>query len=107
MGRIVIAVYRAKPGKIDELTALITTHVPRLREQSLVTERQPIIMQSGDDTFIEVFEWMSNEAIEQAHTNPAVLEMWQQFGEVAEYLPVGKLPEAANLFSEFSPVDLD
>ncbi|HJP69557.1 MAG TPA: antibiotic biosynthesis monooxygenase [Sphingomicrobium sp.] len=104
MERVVIAAYRPKPGKADALRALMHTHLPRLRGEGLVTARESILMQASDGTFIEVFEWRSQEAIEAAHHNPAVLAMWSEYAEVCEYVPVGSIAEAQQLFSEFTPV---
>lgn len=104
MGRIVMAVYQPKPGKEAELDALVADHVARLRAQNLVTDRESIIMRSSSGAVIEVFEWLSPEAIESAHTNETVIEMWGQFAEVCDYVPIGQCPEAANVFSEFTPI---
>lgn len=104
MGRIVLACYRPKPGQQDALRALLRSHVPRLRSLGLVTERIPIAMEAKDGTCLEVFEWVSAEAIQNAHTNPEVLKMWGEFGQVCDYVPIAQVPEAANLFSEFTPL---
>lgn len=107
MERIVIVAYRPKPGMQSRLRALMKTHVPRLREQGLVSERAPIVMEAEGGTVVEVFEWKSKEAIEQAHANEAVQRMWQEYAEVCEYVPIGQVPEASNLFSEFTPLSAD
>ena len=104
MGRIVIVGYKPKPGKIEALKALIKTHLPRLKQQGLVTDRESILMKAADGTIIEVFEWVSEEAIQNAHKNPAVLQMWGEYGEVCDYVPVGSLAEAGNLFSGFEAI---
>ena len=104
MERVVIAAYRPKPGKAEALRALMHTHLPRLREQGLVTDRESILMQASDGTFVEVFEWKSKQAIEAAHRNPAVLAMWDEYAQVCDYVPIGSVPEAQQLFSEFTPV---
>jgi hypothetical protein len=104
MGRIVIVAYRPKPGKADELVRLTAGHLPLLRARGLITARAGIAMQAADGTVIEVFEWISPEAIEQAHADTEVQALWRRFGEVCDYVPVGQVPEAASLFSEFSPV---
>jgi hypothetical protein len=103
MGRIVIACYKPKPGKEKALRALLVDHVPTLRRIGLVTERLPILMEAKDGTLIEVFEWASPEAIQQAHGHPAVLRMWEEYGKVCDYIPVAQVPEAAQMFSEFTP----
>ena len=105
MGRIVIVGYKPKPGKNEALKALMLTHVPRLKKEGLVTDRESILMEATDGTIIEVFEWISDEAIQNAHKNPAVLQMWGEYGEVCDYVPVGSLAEAGNLFSGFEPVN--
>ena len=69
LGVCVIVAYRPKPGKGDEVLALVRGRVPNLREEGLATERQPVIMRSRDGTIIEVSEWKSREAIESAHKN--------------------------------------
>jgi hypothetical protein len=101
----VIACYKPKPGKAEALNNLMKTHVPRLKAEGLVTDRQSIMMQAADGTIIEVFEWLSAAAIERAHHNPAVLQMWAEYAEVCDYVPLSTLPEAGNMFAGFTAVD--
>lgn len=101
MGEIVIVGYRPKPGKEAELDALMKTHVQRLRDEALATERESVLMRAGDGTIVEVFEWVSQAAIDSAHSNPGVLEMWQEYAEVCDFVPLGQLPEAQDLFAQF------
>ena len=103
MGRIVIVGYKPKPGKNQALKALMKTHLPRLKQEGLVTDRESILMEAADGTIIEVFEWVSKEAIQNAHTNPEVLKMWGEYAEVCDYVPVGDVPEIGSFFSEFGP----
>ena len=107
MGQIVIVAYHPKPGKVEALKQLMRSHVSRLRAEGLATERVPILMQAKDGTIIEVFEWQSAAAIETAHRNPVVQTMWQEYAEVCDYVPVGSLEEAQQLFSGFEPVEFD
>jgi len=104
MGRIVISCYRPKPGQQDALRQLMKTHVPTLRSIDLVTDRTPIAMEAADGTIIEVFEWKSDEAIQSAHGNPVVLRMWEEYGKVCDYIPVSQVPEASQMFSNFTPL---
>src|ERR1043165_636916 len=98
MGRVVIVGYRPKAGKREELRRLIVDHVANLRSEGLVTDRRPITMEAEDGTIVEVFEWKSKEAMNAAHTNPVVLEMWAQYERVCDYVPVADVPEAVRLF---------
>jgi quinol monooxygenase YgiN len=104
MERIVIVVYRPKKGKEEKLLQVINDHMPVLQRQGLITDRKPIVMRAKDKSIIEVFEWKSAEAIEEAHSNPEVLALWERFSEVCDYeIPVN-VDEFHNLFSEFEPV---
>ena len=102
MGRVVIACFVPKVGREGELHELSQSHVPRLRAEGLATDRDPFIAVAADGTVIEVFEWVSEEAIATAHENATVRAMWDEYEAVCTYLPIGQLPEAAVLFSEFA-----
>jgi hypothetical protein len=105
MGRVVIACYRPKPGRTGDLVELTRGHVPLLREEGLVTTRRPVLLAAEDGTVLEIFEWRSKEAMEEAHGNARVLELWDRYARVCDFVPVGSLDEAGNLFSEFTPLD--
>ena len=101
--RIVIVAYKPKTGKSEALQELMREHLIILRQQQLVTDRNSIMMEAKDGTIIEVFEWKSKAAIEQAHSNSEVLKMWAKYSEVCDYIPIAKVEEASQLFSEFTP----
>ena len=105
MGEFVIAVYKPKEGQGEQLDDLVRRHVTILRAEGLVTDRPAYAMRSSDGTVVEVFEWLSKEAIEKAHTNPAVASLWEEFGAVCEYGTLGDLPEAGQIFAGFSAID--
>lgn len=104
MGKIVIVAYRPKPGKESTLIKIIREHVPLLKKEGLVTEREPFIMQASDKTIIEVFEWKSAEAIAAAHTNTTVQKLWERFSDACDYVPAHTVKEFSDLFAEFKPV---
>jgi len=105
-GHIVISAYKPKPGKDAGLLEVLKTHLPVLRKENLITERKGILMRAKDGTYLEVFEWTSSKAVEQAHSNPAVLEMWKIFDEVCEYAKLSDIDEAKGLFAGFEPVNI-
>jgi len=61
-------------------------------------------MRAADGTIVEVFEWVSPEAIAGAHHNPAVLALWKRFEAVCSYETPSSLPEFQNMFSHFEPI---
>src|SRR5688572_7088271 len=107
MGRIVIVAYRPKPGRQQALERLMRHHHHRPRNEGLVTERLPALMRATDGTVVEMFEWVSGEAIAAAHGNAAVQVMWREYAEVSDYVPLSELPEARELFAEFEPMQAD
>jgi hypothetical protein len=106
MGRVVIVAYRPKTGQDARLLELVKAHHPTLRGKGLVTDRPALALRAKDGTLVEVFEWASEEAIAGAHTNPVVTAIWAKFNEACEYVTLGSLAEAQDLFAEFEPVAL-
>ena len=104
MGSISVACYKPKPGCEAALLALVREHLPPLRAAGLVTNRESIVMRTADGTIIEVFEWISQEAIASAHSHPVVLELWKKFEAVCTYEIPSNIAEFRNLFSHFEPV---
>jgi quinol monooxygenase YgiN len=105
MGKTVIVAYKPKPGKAANLKELIKTHLPLLKQEGLVRDRESYIMEAADGTIVEVFEWLSEEAMQQAHKNPAVLKMWGEYAEVCDYVQLNSLAEAGNLFASFAALN--
>lgn len=101
MGRFVIAVYRPRAGREQQLLDAVGRHAGVLRAEGLISERPPYAMRAADGTVIEVFEWLSTAAIERAHSSPAVQSLWAEFGAACEYVPIAAVPEAQQVFSEF------
>ena len=105
MGIAVIACFKPKPGKEELLLEVIKEHLPILRKEGLVTDKDSYAMKSEHGSIIEVFEWKSEEAIENAHKNKSVLELWKKFEEACTYIPIGNIEEAKHIFSNFEPVE--
>ena len=105
MGKFVIAAYSPKPGKTDQLMAVIGKHERILRNENLITDRPFYIMRAGDGTIVEVFEWKDADAISKAHSNPAVAVLWAEFEAACTYRPLHTLAECQQLFANFESVD--
>jgi hypothetical protein len=104
MGSISVACYRPRPGCEEALLELVRNHLAPLRSQGLVTARPPIVMRTADGTIVEVFEWVSQEAIAGAHHNEAVIDLWKRFEAVCWYETPANLAEFQRMFSHFEPV---
>ncbi len=102
---IVIVAYKPKPGKDDDLLQLTREHVPLLRSLGLATDHPVTACRAADGTIVEVFEWEAG-ALERAHTNPVVGELWQRYFAACEIVPLSQLAEAGEMFAGFEPVEL-
>jgi hypothetical protein len=75
-----------------------------LRKLGFVTDRESILFQAKDSTFVEVFEWASAAAFESAHDHPEVARYWEKMGQVCSFIAPGEIPEMRKPFSHFTPV---
>lgn len=104
MSSISVACYKPRPGSEAALLDLVRNHLPPLRAEGLVTDRPSIVMRTSDGTIVEVFEWVSQEAIADAHHNPAVLDLWKRFEALCTYEIPSNIPEFQKMFSHFEPL---
>ena len=105
-GVMVIACFRPKPGKEDALVTLVKEHAPALRTEGLVGDTPVIAGRAVDGAIVEVFTWKSQNAIDEAHSNPRVKAMWDEFEKACDYIAIADIEEAKGLFSSFEPIDL-
>ncbi|MFZ1323159.1 MAG: hypothetical protein WAT71_16490 [Ignavibacteria bacterium] len=105
MGILVIACFKPKEGKENELLVVIKDHMPVLRKEGLITDRECIVMRSENGSILEVFEWKSQEEIDKAHKNPNVLDLWKRFEDSCTYESLSTLDESAKMFPGFKPVN--
>ncbi len=104
MGQIVMVNYRPKPGKDAELMGCVRDHIDVLRKEGLATHRPAMVMRAKDGSVLEVFEWMSAEAVQAAHTNAAVQALWKRFDEASTFGKLAELAEAQEMFASFEPL---
>ncbi len=100
--KLVIAIYRVKPGKLPEAEPLIRKHFPTLKEFGLTTDKEPFIGRSSDGTILEIFEWANADSAEKAHKNLSVGKIWEAMSAVCDFGHLEQLPEAKNMFPNFA-----
>ena len=101
MGQLVIVAYRPRPGREEELLAVVRRHVSVLVAEGLATNRAAYVGRAADGTVVEVFEWRSADAIRRAHESRAVQALWADFGAVCDYVPLAELAETRQPFATF------
>jgi hypothetical protein len=98
----VIAAYRPKPGKESELRRLVKQHRTALAAAHLITARPTLLLRApSDGTLLEIFEWLSAKAADEAHQHPSIRKMWSRFARVADFVPLSDIKEAGKAFSHF------
>jgi hypothetical protein len=97
--KIVFAVYHPIDGHEKNLRQLIAKHVPTLRRLKLVTQREAIIIKSKSGAYVEIFEWKSSKASNDAHDVSAVRKIWDEMRKVAHLTKLHSLPESKEMFS--------
>lgn len=102
---VFMALYRPKSGKAEELKGVLKIHIPTLRKEELITDRELLTLQAEDGTIIEIAEWRSTEAIDKAHQSPQVMAVWDKIGSLAELTSLSTLAEAQERFPNFKPLD--
>ena len=106
MSMIAVASYKPKPGKEDAFLELLKQHIPTLRAEGLVSDRQTYSMRAADGTIIEVFEWLSSAAKQQAHQSDAVMHLWNQFSDLADITSLDTITESHQPFAAFEALHL-
>ena len=107
MGRIVIAAFHPKPGRERDLLAVLNTRLPLLRRLGLATNRENVTMRAANGTVLDVSEWVDDSAIERAHSNPEVLQLWKQFDDCCSYVKLDSLLESHDDFATFDAIGGD
>lgn len=106
MGVFVIVAYRPKKDQEPKLKSAIKDHLTVLNKEGLTTEYPPLVLKAKDGTYLEIFEWKSEQAMQQAHGNKAVQALWKRFEQACDYVPLSTLEETKQLFAHFDPVAL-
>ncbi|MDB5231346.1 MAG: hypothetical protein JWN76_2151 [Chitinophagaceae bacterium] len=101
---LAFASYKPKPGQEEALMELVNKHLPALRELGLATGRDNYIAKSNDGRIIEVFEWVSGNAVNAAHQHPAICDIWEKMTLIADFLPMNTLPEGNRPFVDFEMI---
>jgi hypothetical protein len=107
MGRFVIAAYRVKKDKEQDLLAALRDRHVILRREGYLTDRPPCVLRGQDGIYLEMLEWISAEAIAAADQDEIAGELWATLERAAEYRRLAHLPESHQLFAEFESVDLE
>jgi len=84
----VIAIYRVRADKEQEVFGWLRKHYPALKGVGLVTDDVPIVYRGvesdGRPIVFEVFSWRDSSAPDTAHQLPDVMAVWEPMGACVE-----------------------
>lgn len=106
VSRIAINAYRPKTGRETVLLAELRDHQSLLWSEGFATDREPVVMRADDGVLLEIFEWASPTAIEEAHRNARVKAAWSRLEACAEFVPLSSVAGANKPFADFERVSL-
>jgi catechol 2,3-dioxygenase-like lactoylglutathione lyase family enzyme len=102
----VIASYQARPGREQELDEVLSRHYKVLDSQGLVSGKPPVYFKTPAGYRIEILEWKDQEASTRAHVNPAVKQIWDDLGQIAEFKSLKDLDISERPFPHCEGLDL-
>jgi hypothetical protein len=101
---IVLAAYRPREGRGEELVRLLHEDVATLRRRGHATARPAPLIRTEQGELLVVLEWASEHAVGDAHEDPEVLAVWRRKDELAEYLGPRELAGAEVPFARWTLV---
>ena len=105
MGIVVICSYKPNEGQDGDFLRLLERHHGVLRHLDLITDRPVVYLQSDDRVYLEIFEWVSEEASRGAHDHESVKKIWKKMAQVSDFVPLSTLEEAKTPFAHFTPFE--
>jgi len=103
-GTMTITTYMPKPDKAEELLQVLRQHVPTLRQLGLATEYPSTLMRSEDGSFVEIFEWESEESSKKALEHPKVQKLRKDIQSLCDFKSLADVPESQNTIAKFKRV---
>lgn len=84
----VICTYRVISGKEKAFEKLLNRHWPALHELGLVTDDHTTVFKGVDDQgrpyYVEIFDWLNEEAVNRAHSHPEIAAIWEPMDTLCE-----------------------
>lgn len=83
----VICTYRVRPGGEAEFEQLLAAHQPALRRLGLLADTPARVLRSvdgGGPAYVEIFEWIDEEAAARAAEIPEVVDVWEPMAALCE-----------------------
>jgi uncharacterized protein (DUF1684 family) len=103
---LALAAYRPRPGRENDFLVFLHEELALLRRRGHVTERRAPVVRAPEGELLVVLEWSTDHAVDDAHADPEVLEVWDRKAELVEYIAPAALTGSDTPFARW-PVVLD
>ena len=103
--RITLSAYRAREGHADEVLPHLREGIATLRARGHITSRPAAICRTARGELLVVSEWSTEHAVDDAHEDPTILELWRRKEELVEYLAPGELAGSGVPFASFDMIE--
>lgn len=74
--------YRVRPEAAQDFERVISDKWTRFQELGLITGPTVLVRAEDPNLFIEMFAWVSEDAVRRAHREPDVLSAWDRLDEM-------------------------
>lgn len=101
-----VVVYSPRQDREIELRNLLAQHADVLESEGLLGERSPAYFVTPKGMIVEIFDWKSEKAGEDAHSRAAIQTLWNRLGEASEFVSLGQLDIASQLFASMERIEL-
>jgi len=106
--QFVTATYQVKQEHQDAFILLMKEAEQVMRQEQLITAQPIFRMRSlkNPEFIMEVFEWVDEQAFEQAQQNPKILAVWGKYQSIWEAggFGVDRIPEAGMPWAQYSSI---
>ena len=103
---LALAAYRPRSEREDDFLVFLHEELALLRRRGHVTERRAPVVRAPKGELLVILEWSTDHAVDDAHADPDVLEVWDRKAELAEYIAPAALSGSDIPFARW-PVIVD
>jgi len=98
-------VYRPRPGREEDAVPHFREEVAALRSRGHITNRPAPICRTARGEYLIVIEWATETAVDDAHADEVILEVWRRKEQLVEYLAPADLERSDVPFASYDVLE--
>lgn len=103
--RLSFSAYRPRPGREDEVLPHLRDEVATLRSRGHITSRPAPICLTARGEYLVIAEWATETAVDDAHADEVILDVWRRKEELVEYIAPCDLDRSAVPFVSYDVLE--